>query len=50
MSKVSWSSKQELIRATIVVLGTMFFLAIVLFLYDVIWQTVLGRLGVLLVE
>lgn len=47
MNKVSWASKQELYRATIVVLGTMLFLAVVLFLYDRIWMAVLSSIGVL---
>jgi preprotein translocase subunit SecE len=47
MNKVSWASKQELYRATVVVLGTMVFLALVLFLYDRIWMFVLSSIGVL---
>jgi preprotein translocase subunit SecE len=47
MNKVSWASKQELYRATIVVLSTMFFLGVVLFLYDNIWLHVLRWIGVL---
>jgi preprotein translocase subunit SecE len=47
MNKVSWASKQELYRATIVVLSTMLFLGIVLFLYDDIWLHVLRWIGVL---
>ena len=47
MAKVSWASRQELHRATIVVLSTMFFLGIVLFLYDKIWLVVLSWIGVL---
>src|SRR5262245_14993377 len=34
MNKVSWSSWDELVRATIVVLSTMAFLALVLYVYD----------------
>ena len=37
MDKVAWSSWGELYRATIVVLVTMFTMAILLFLYDQIW-------------
>ena len=37
MDKVTWSSRSELYRATIVVLVTMFTMAILLFLYDQIW-------------
>lgn len=47
MNKVSWASKQELYRATVVVLGSMIFLALVLFLYDRIWMAVLSSIGVL---
>ena len=47
MNKVSWASKQELYRATIVVLSTMLFLGIVLFIYDKIWLEILSRIGVL---
>ncbi len=47
MNKVSWASKQELYRATIVVLSSMFFLGIVLFAYDLIWKEILVWLGVL---
>ncbi|MGE5191302.1 MAG: preprotein translocase subunit SecE [Deltaproteobacteria bacterium] len=47
MNKVSWASKPELYRATIVVLSTMFFLGIVLFAYDLIWKEILVVIGVL---
>jgi preprotein translocase subunit SecE len=47
MSKVSWSSRQEWWRATMVVLSTMFFLAAVLFVYDQIWLETLSLIGVL---
>ncbi len=47
MGKVSWASKEELYRATIVVLGTMFFLGVVLFVYDLLWQKILFWIGVL---
>lgn len=47
MVKVSWPSKDELIRATTVVLVTGFLLAMVLFIYDVIWQQVLRWIRVL---
>ncbi len=39
MKKVTWPSKQELIRASIVVIATIVTLAITLFLFDVVWQT-----------
>lgn len=47
MAKVSWASRQELYRATIVVLSTMFFLGIVLFTYDNAWLYILRVIGVL---
>lgn len=46
MSKVSWASRQEWWRATVVVLSTMFFLAIVLFAYDWFWLRALSLIGV----
>jgi len=47
MGKVSWASKQELYRATVVVLCTMFFLAFVLFFFDFLWQWIFRQIGVL---
>jgi len=47
MNKVSWASKDELYRATIVVLTTMFFLALVLWVYDFIWLNVLSFMGII---
>ena len=47
MNKVSWAGKQELYRATIVVLSTMLFLGVVLFLYDRAWLWILSEIGVL---
>lgn len=38
MSKVSWPSRDELYRSSLVVLITMFFLATMLFCYDLIWR------------
>jgi preprotein translocase subunit SecE len=37
MDKVAWSSRQELYRATVVVITTMVLLGIILLLYDFIW-------------
>lgn len=37
MDKVTWASRGELYRATIVVLVTMVFMALLLFAYDQIW-------------
>lgn len=46
MNKVTWPSKDELIRAAIVVIFTIFFLAVALFLFDIVWQKVFSFLGV----
>jgi preprotein translocase subunit SecE len=46
MAKVSWPSKQELFRATSVVIGSMAFLTLVLFLFDAFWAWLLTTLGV----
>ena len=46
LAKVSWPSKTELIRASIVVIFTIFFLASILFLFDIIWQTFFRAIGV----
>ena len=50
MSKVSWSSKPELKRATAVVLITLFMLAGFLFSVDMVWSWFLERIGVLQVK
>lgn len=47
MAKVSWPSRDELKRATIVVLVTMFLLSFVLFAYDLLWQQILRAIGIL---
>ncbi len=46
MNKVTWPSKDELIRASIVVMFTIFFLASSLFLFDIVWQFVFSTIGV----
>lgn len=46
MNKVTWPSKDELIRASIVVIFTIFFLAITLFAFDVVWQYIFSSIGV----
>lgn len=46
MNKVTWPSKDELIRASIVVMFTIFFLAIALFFFDIVWQSVFEAIGV----
>ena len=48
MNKVSWPSKGELIRSSVVVIFVIFMLAVVLFGYDVLWQYLFKNvLGVL---
>ena len=39
MNKVSWPSRAEMFRSTIVVIVTIFGLAFVLFGYDLIWRS-----------
>ena len=46
MNKVSWPKKSELYRASMVVIFTMAFLALLLFFYDAIWQLLFDTLGV----
>ena len=46
MNKVTWPSKDELIRASIVVMFTIFFLAIALFAFDIVWQQFFSFIGV----
>ncbi|MEM1228604.1 MAG: preprotein translocase subunit SecE [Planctomycetota bacterium] len=46
MNKVTWPSKDELLRASIVVIFTIFFLAVTLFAFDVLWQFIFNVLGV----
>jgi preprotein translocase subunit SecE len=47
MNKVSWTSKAELKRATIVVLVTVLVLALYLFVVDFVWSWLLQKLGIL---
>ncbi len=47
MDKVSWASRSELYRATIVVLVTMFFLGFVLLFYDIFWRWFFKLIGFL---
>lgn len=44
MNKVSWPSKTELIRSTIVVIFMLLFLAMVLFGFDILWRTLFDLL------
>jgi preprotein translocase subunit SecE len=46
MNKVTWPSRAELVRSSLVVIFTIFFLAAVLFGYDVFWKFVLMVVGV----
>lgn len=46
MNKVSWPSRTELIRSSLVVIFMMFFLAIVLFGFDLVWLRMFQFLGV----
>ena len=47
MNKVSWPSRSELFRSSLVVIITMFGLAATLYGYDLVWQMLLTKLGVL---
>jgi len=47
LDKVSWASRQELYRATVVVVGTMFFLGFVLFTFDMFWRWFFESIGFL---
>ncbi|HEY2415696.1 MAG TPA: preprotein translocase subunit SecE [Pirellulaceae bacterium] len=46
MNKVSWPSRTELVRASIVVIVLMFGLTMVLFMYDVVLDQLLRAIGV----
>ncbi len=46
MNKVTWPAKEELIRASMVVIFTIFFLAMTLFLFDIVWQYIFEFIGV----
>ncbi len=50
MNKVSWPSKPELVRASIVVIFVIFALAALLFVYDLGWLKLFQALGVVYVE
>lgn len=47
MNKVSWPTKQELFRASMVVLIVIFLLAVILALFDVGWVFVFRRLHII---
>ena len=44
MNKVSWPSRDELFRASLVVIVVIFFLAATLFLYDIVLKWLLGHI------
>ena len=44
MAKVSWPSRRELVRATVVVLVSMFVITVMLSVYDAFWGLVLYKL------
>ena len=44
MAKVSWPSRRELVRATVVVLVSMLVLTIMLYIYDTVWSMLLYQL------
>jgi preprotein translocase subunit SecE len=46
MNKVSWPTQSELIRSSLVVMFTIFSLAVLLFLYDLFWRALLRLIGV----
>ena len=47
MERVSWAGKDELYRATLVVIGMMLIMGVVLYAYDLIWVQVLSFLQIL---
>ncbi len=47
MNKVSWTSKEDLYRATTVVLATVVLMAVFLFVVDWLWLFILRNIGVL---
>ncbi len=46
MNKVSWPNRNELVKASMVVIFTIFFMAMLLFCYDLVWQLIFSTLGV----
>lgn len=46
MNKVSWPGRSELVKASTVVIFTIFFMAMLLFCYDLVWQLIFSTLGV----
>ncbi len=50
MDKVTWSSKEELYRATVVVIVNMLLLAVFLLLCDIFWQWFFRLIGFLQID
>ncbi len=48
MRKVSWPSKDELLRSTVVVIAVMFMLTILLFGYDIVLQFIFHKIGLVM--
>jgi preprotein translocase subunit SecE len=46
LNKVSWPGRSELVKASLVVIFTIFFLAILLFSYDLLWQAIFTSLKI----
>ena len=46
LNKVSWPSWRELYRASMVVIFTIFFMASVLFVYDIVWTRIFQALKI----
>ena len=47
MNKVSWPTRSELFRSSLVVIFCIFFLAAVLYVYDLFWSTLLHMLNII---
>ena len=47
LNKVSWPGRAEVVRSAIVVIFVIFFLAALLFGFDVLWQTIFQAIGVI---
>lgn len=47
MNKVSWPTRAELVRSSLVVIFSILFLTVVLYGYDVFWNTLLKQIGVI---
>jgi len=47
MTKVSWPTKMELIRSSLVVIFFIVSLAAILFLFDLFWRTIFELIGII---